>query len=171
MIVVDIGCETHAGKGRLAGAEESIYKLIRRFEPDYLLGFDPLLPGSSSSRRRRTRITLEPWAAWLYNGRVQMHSRGDGSGITHDGATSVPCFDLPAWLEVALRGPHEVVLKLDCEGAEYPLLHAICNRGIDKALSLVLVEWHENLDREGDFPSYGWHLMGRPELACPVEEW
>ena len=170
MIVVDIGCEAHAGKGRFAGAEESVHTLCDRFKPRFFYGFDPQLPRGDRRKYRRTRIILSAEAAWLYDGTVLMHMDGDRSGVTHDEANEVPCFDFPQWLQEKVM-VDEVVLKLDCEGAEYPLLWALHDRVIDARLKLILVEWHEGIQWRGDFPSYGWHLMGRPPLRCEVEEW
>jgi len=171
VIVVDVGCMSHAGDGRYSGTEESVHELIGRFKPQFLYGFDPLLGRSMQRNHRRTKISLKPHAAWLYDGYVKMHVNGIRSGITHDQAKRVKCFDFPEWIETALLGPHEIVLKLDCEGAEYPLLWAIHNRELDKRISLILVEWHEGVQWQGDNPSYGWHVMGRPPLRCPVEQW
>lgn len=171
MIVVDIGCESHAGAGRLSGTEESVRKLIDRYRPHRFFGFDPQLERTRKYRYRRVTVQVSRLAAWLYDGNVPMHLRGAGSGITHDEAALVPCFDFPRWLETMLGGGDELVLKLDCEGCEYPLLWAIHHRGLDEELTAVLVEWHEGIEWRGDYPSYGWHIMGRPPLRCEVLEW
>ncbi len=68
--------------------------------------------------------------------------------------------------------PRPVVLKLDCEGCEYPILHEIRRRGIDLTLELVLVEWHDWIyPPTGRQVSHGWEEFGKTDLRCPVEEW
>lgn len=163
MIVVDVGCATQ-------GNEESIHALCDRFHPRTFYGFDPLVVEGTWRSYQGTKVVLYKAAAWLYDGTVQMHLNGDHTGVTHDEATGVECIDFQGFLWHHTQHD-DVILKLDCEGAEYPLLWAIYHSGLDRHLSLLLVEWHEGVRRHGDFPSYGWHIMGRPPLRCEVESW
>jgi hypothetical protein len=80
-------------------------------------------------------------------------------------------FDFPAWLEAIVGIAPPVIVKLDCEGAEYPILRKVHDRGIDLHLAGILVEWHDGIDPDGDFYGHGWNEMGRPELRCAVEAW
>ncbi len=104
---------------------------------------------------RTTKVWASQSAAWLYDGFIGYSE----SGITSQtgemmGPAAVPCFDLAKFIR-SLTG--EIVLKLDCEGAEYELLPYVHEDGSDALLSLLLVEWH-----------------GEPltlPFRCPVEVW
>lgn len=167
MIVVDVGCYPH-------GPEESIHKLIDRFHPEILFGFDPfpaLVEGVATVDG--TVVVLRRAAAWTEAGvlpiRVESHDGvpGIATGVTTFGdpdRIEVEAFDLLGFL-VAL--PAGAVLKLDAEGAELPILRSVAARGIDERLSLVLVEWHPEELAHGMFCE----VEDRPRLLCPVEEW
>lgn len=145
MIVVDIGSKTHTG-------EESIEKLVERFHPTILYGFDPHhVTGPDGERWKigSTEVWVQSKAAWIYDGSVPF--RLDGSASTIGLGTPVECFDLCAFLAPKLAtGYTDVVLKLDCEGAEFTLINALRSAGLLEQLKLLLVEWH---------------------LPCPFEEW
>lgn len=168
MIVVDVGCHPH-------GNEESVNKLIERFRPSILFGFDPYpLLEEGVIYTAGTTIVRRRVAAWTHANhlpyRVEGHEGvpGIASGIVapNDATHIVDGIDLPAFLS-ALPADDGLVLKLDCEGAEYPLLAALHRLDVDERLSLVLVEWHpEEL-------AHQFYLVpeDRPVLRCPVEEW
>lgn len=143
-IVVDVGCKSHE-------AERSIEPLIERFKPNVIYGFDPhpqTQPGTYTEGDTLVVITRE--AAWAYDGMVGYVV--DGASSRLDGERGVRCFDFAAWLGglLAEEPDAEVILKLDCEGAEFELLARLRERGLLEGLARVLVEWH--------FP-------------CPVERW
>lgn len=169
MIVVDIGSAEQ-------GPEESVRKLIERFRPDALFGFDPQNGTRGNGSYLRTPIFLSSMAAWIYDGTVGFELSGITSGIPGDGPRTnepllaTPCFDLANFLKVLLSmGP--VTLKLDCEGAEYPLLRHLRREDVDSRLDRVLVEWHTGTEVHGDFYAHGWDVDGRVLIRCPVEEW
>lgn len=159
MIVVDVGCMTH-------GDEESVLALVRRFRPAVLYGFDAhpeLVEGIDCVEG--TVVVRRRLAAWTHDGVVPLYVGTTRTGV-HEGARVVPtvetaCFDLAAWLRCL---PHGSILKLDVEGAEYPLLARIAEAGVDELLDLVLVEWHDPDRAHGYFAE-------RPSLACRVEDW
>lgn len=168
MIVVDVGAMAY-------DRDESIAPLIDRFHPDVMFAFDPHpdfeegvdhLDGSVVISRRL--------AAWTFGGDVPFAVEGIRSGIpacAREGSAShsdpgekfgrARSFVLAAFLRTL---PPPLVLKLDVEGAEYPLLNQISANHVDERLALVLVEWHSE---ELAHDLYG----PRPELQCPVEEW
>ncbi len=164
MICVDIGCHDHpAHEG---SSQDSIGRLIERFHPRVVFGFDPH-PGVSvaSTVRDGVRVITERKAAWTHDGMVAFSEREEPltSRIDEDGDARVPCFDLAEFLIEQLPQGH-IVLKLDAEGAEYPLLSRIIDQDVDEFLTLVLVEWHEPRK---------WQARRRLEraLRCPVEPW
>lgn len=139
---MDLGCATH-------GEDESIDALIARFRPDHFYGFDPFLGAEVHGHG----FDLYPTAAWLHDGTVQYERNGIRSAVL-TGGSDVECFDLAAFLRSLAAD--ELVVKLDVEGAEYPLLRELHRTGVDERITLLLVEWHSD---------------ERVEMACPVEEW
>lgn len=159
-VVVDIGCVPR-------GREESVQRLTERFQPHVLYGFDPdpeLVEGVEyvGADGRITVIIRRRLAAWTYDGVAPIVFDGICTGIDKKGETLAQCFDLAPWLRSLPVGM--VVLKLDCEGAEYPILQRIHKLGIDQHLGRILVEWHPRKT------AHGWGRR-RPVLDCPVEEW
>lgn len=159
-IVVDVGCKSHE-------AEVSIPKLIDRFDPQLLLGFDPHPQlGEGVSCMVNTTVVTRRAAAWTCNGSLAFRFDGTRSAPNRHAMNTVPCFDLSALLRLALP-PVGIVLKLDIEGGEYRILDHLLRTGADRLLALVLVEWHE-LDREH---RRGQRARLERELRCPVEPW
>lgn len=156
VVCVDVGCAIHPG-------EDSIARLIERFQPERLYGFDPLTDGQPA-RIGMTKITLMPVAAWTSTGTIGFRRDGSRSHIGTDSGDHVACVDLAAFirgLEAA-----EIILKLDAEGAEYTLLPHLHDQGVDRLLRLVWVEWHPQRDPDGTIEQ-----RIRAELACPIEDW
>lgn len=59
----------------------------------------------------------------------------------------VPCFDFSKWIE-QFRGD-TVILKMDIEGAELPILTKMMEDGTDTIPTVTFVEWHD-----GKMPTY-----------------
>lgn len=178
MIVVDVGCQPHPGKGRCAGGEESVYKLCERFHPDVLIGFDPLVEDIVSQYTHEghtTTIMLRQALAWhepvpgeTFPVLIRDDSTHQPRGA-EDGDGWFPAVSIPDLLDCL---PRPVIVKFDCEGCEYPILHEIRRRDIDLTLDLVLIEWHDWIyPPTGRQVSHGWEEFGKTELRCPVEGW
>jgi FkbM family methyltransferase len=147
MIVTDLGCADY-------GYQDSVAGLIAEYHPSTLYGFDPAPRlAERAYRQGRTKVVLNRMAAWLYDGEVPYHDAGTSSRIG-EGDTMVPCFDLAKWLRPKLR--RGVVLKMDIEGGEVPVLEHLVAEGLDSQLQELVVEWH------GD---------NRVAVACPVRDW
>jgi FkbM family methyltransferase len=166
-IVVDLGCATHED-------EESIAKLTGRFHPAMYYGFDPW-PDMREQTEPRLQILRR--AAWTYDGIVELAlgswrewdatvvREKNGRGEWHR-TTMVPCFDLARFL-AELPSKHTLVVKMDVEGAEFPLLQHLIDTDTDVLIDLLLVEWHDE------------KMVPRPDrrmlieaLRCgAVEEW
>jgi hypothetical protein len=172
LIVVDIGCHPQ-------GNEESIAKLCKAYKPTILYGFDPfpgLEPGIDwydhrvPTRRRerweQTIIVRSRLAAWTKDGFVSYQESGITSAVVPYvySPSVVPCFDLVAWLKTLPLPEEELVLKIDAEGSEYPLLWAIYNTALDLLIKEALVEYHP------EHAANGW-FEERPPLRCPVDDW
>jgi FkbM family methyltransferase len=175
MIVVDLGCFPHRH-------EVSIGPLIAQFRPDVLYGFDPW-PGlvEGETEIDGTRVVLERKAAWTEDGFVEFarvrglrgwdstvmrekNMRGEWSKSRSREVIRVPCFDFSEWLR---RVPEPPVVKLDVEGAEFPILEQMVREGTDALVSELLVEWHD--DRMPGFLERKTRLL--ESLRCTVNTW
>jgi len=162
VIVIDLGCKTW-------GEQDSLSELEYRFRPDLLFGFDPHAEAGEGidhwgPNGECVRVFARR-AAWLFDGFVDWVEDGDCSGIPDEpGMTPavVACFNFGSFLSALPQG--DLVVKMDIEGGEYPLLADLAMRGLDERISLLLVEWHTPELSHGLFAE-------RPELRCPVEEW
>lgn len=114
-----------------------------------------------------TVIVRSRLAAWTNNGFVSYREAGICSGVVPEGdsAAAVPCFDLVAWLKTLPMPDEEVVLKVDAEGSEFPLMWAIYDNALDLLLKEVLIEYHPASTANG------WWRDDRPSLRCPVQDW
>jgi hypothetical protein len=168
MIVIDVGCQQRE-------TEESIHQLIDRYHPELLLGYDPdpaleegteLIDGTVVIRRRA--------AGWISSGIQPVHFDGIRTGIDHrphQPTHMVETVDIPNLIRALPT--HEIILKLDCEGAEIEILTRLASEGGDTRLQLVLVEWHPT--DLGTDHGRGWTRQQIRDFAttlrCPVEEW
>lgn len=170
MIVVDLGCETH-------GNEESIRRLVERFHPELLLGFDPL--SEPAVLRVDGSIVVKVCAAAGVEDGVTHVGIGDGGGMNTtvmrdkygSGEWNVTmiarCFDFARFLATV---PEPIIVKMDIEGAEYAILEKIVADGTDDRMSLLLVEWHDHMME--DPAAYEQRRLALYEdLRCPVEGW
>lgn len=93
-------------------------------------------------------------AAWVKDGEVlfAIDTETDGIGSTamtskkavwdSGQITSVPCFDFSEWLQ-QFKGCF-VVLKMDIEGAEFPILEKMIADNTDEIVGRLMVEFHAN---------------------------
>jgi FkbM family methyltransferase len=170
VIVVDLGCFPHRD-------EYSIEPLVRRYRPDVLFGFDPwprLVEGETLFEG--TRVILERKAAWIEDGEIEFayvrgfrawnstvmrakNTRREWSGAGE--VIRVPCFDFSTWLRDV---PEPPVVKVDVEGAEFPILERMVEQGTDTLVRELIVEWHD--DRMEDFAERRARLIS--QLRCPI---
>lgn len=54
----------------------------------------------------------------------------------------VPAIDFSAWLRRTVSPDDHVVVKMDIEGAEYPVLTRLLDDGTINLISVLYVEWH-----------------------------
>lgn len=159
MIVIDVGAMPHP-------PEESTYFLADKFKPPLLYAFDLgpwFKPGAEDYKT--TRIIRDQRAAWVFPGYVPYRNEGMCSGvISHGNENRVECFDLA---EFILDLDLPVILKLDCEGAEYMLMPHLKETGAEKLIELVLIEWH------AEHLANGWWVTPaeRVHLDCEEVDW
>jgi len=173
MIVVDLGCFPHRD-------EISIERLVERYRPDVLYGFDPwpeLVEGETNVDG--TRVVLERKAAWIEDGEIEfarvrgfrgwdstvMKAKNSRREWTSAGEViRVPCFDFSSWVR---RLPEPPVVKLDVEGAEFPILERLHDDGTDALVAELLIEWHD--EKMADFADRKAALLSA--LRCPIGLW
>jgi FkbM family methyltransferase len=173
MIVVDLGCFPHRD-------EISIERLVERYHPDVLYGFDPwpaLVEGETYVDG--TRVVLERRAAWVEDGEIEfarvrglrgwdstvMKAKNSRREWTSRGEViRVPCFDFSSWLRTL---PEPPVVKLDVEGAEFPILERLHEDGTDALVAELLIEWHD--EKMADFAERRAALLSA--LRCPIGPW
>ena len=119
-----------------------------------------LIPSIVECSLRAGRPFWVMWAAaWVTDGTIDLFESGAHEASTvvpgkleHSGwpqidytrSLTVPSLDISAWLKRTLTGYDEIVLKMDIEGAEYPILEKMI---ADRTLGLVTrlsCEWHED---------------------------
>lgn len=147
MIYIDLGCyngdtvEQFINWGQLFGdiSEAEIY------------AFDPQkFPKSWKDIKLRQsqhvkKMEFRTKAAWTDNTTLTLSDKGIGATVMFDKARThkaktVKAFNFPAWLD-RLKDK-EIYLKMDIEGAEYPILEKMINFNLDKKIKLLMVEWH-----------------------------
>lgn len=182
MIVVDVGCAKYGGK------HDSLERLLEMFDPvDELYGFDPNLEGLREAawwlpKRDRnepllmnygwqlgdTRVYLKGVGVSTYDGQIGFRADGLNGWTAANTAYAmplVPCIDLARFLEELPEGP--VVLKMDAEGAEYPVLLHLWETGADARLTKALIEWHGDDD---EHLAHNRELLER-KLRTELEVW
>jgi len=152
-VVIDVGCAEYPGA-------ESVRQLVERFKPSLLYGIDPAAtPGTTWVND--TRVIRLRAAAWTEIGEVGFDVNGMCSKIGN--GPPVSTLDLALIVRRAAARNQPVILKLDCEGAEYELLEYLLETGDADHLDKVLVEWHGHEAERRDA------ITAR--LNCPVEGW
>lgn len=94
-------------------------------------------------------------AVWVHDGMVEFAVDSDkqplGSTVESSKASiwnnnkhiMVDCIDFSEWLK-QFSGYSEVVVKMDCEGAEFEILNKLLDDGTLPIITLLLVEFHQN---------------------------
>lgn len=135
--VIDVGCAQHGG-------DESIHYLIAEFSPVRLIGFDPAATFDPPSwEENGCAVETHRAAVWTHDGEIGWSGTGLSGRVdfTKGRRDYVRCVDLAGVID-GIPETHDVILKIDAEGAEYDLLPYLVDVGLDERLRLVWVEWH-----------------------------
>lgn len=138
-------------------------------------GFDPN-PDLEKDWRREEGVTFEASAAWLYDGTIALTVRPPdrpyGSTVMPEKVdwgqgkiVTVPCFDFAKYLEQFKND--FVIVKMDIEGAELPVLTHLIEQGADQFIGKLMVEWHDA--KMPAYPSNRQWILDN--LSCEVIEW
>lgn len=161
-VVVDVGC------GKYDGKYDSMERLIVMHSPQAIYGLDPNPDGAREAAfwmpkrapddplavtyvgdRRGIHLTIVNAAAWTHDGQIGFRADGlSGWSAASSRLPQVPCVDLAAYC-FALLDRHEIdgerpqlIVKLDCEGAEYDLIPHLRQNDLDPLIDTLMVEWH-----------------------------
>jgi len=164
-VVVDLGCHHHPE--HQGASQDSIARLIERYKPHTLYGFDPhsqLAAGVTVENGTEVYRVCE--AAWIMDGETTYAEAGLSSSVG-SGGDPVTCIDTARLIREVFEfyADDDVVLKADIQGSEYAVLEWLITTGAIKCVSYLLVEWH---------PVDGWEARKAAileRMTCPVEEW
>lgn len=150
-VVIDIGCCTHEG-------DDSVSQLIADYQPSLLYGLDPLLDHAVTFKRGTTLTMLIPCAAWVDDSDVEL---GVGAGSPLDATVVRDKDDRGEWANTqTVRGTDiaktvlslkrgwmepgdRLVMKMNAEGAEFPLLDHLIATGAIDAVDVLVISWHD----------------------------
>lgn len=131
---------------------------------------------SEVERTGHPRVTLYDKAVWTHDGTANLYLGHHESStlllgkrvppvydqqIDYDNPVPVPCIDFSAWLAREVDSEDQVTVKMDIEGAEYPVLRKMIHDGTLALISLLYIEWHH--DRFPEMPAHE-----HDELAAAV---
>ena len=111
------------------------------------------------AREIKQPVCLIGAAAWIHDGVISFYQSGRKSASTimlgkservdkgwpeidYSKSTEVPCFDFSKWIAGFIRPSDNLIVKMDIEGSEYPILKKMID---DQTLSLIkklFCEWH-----------------------------
>lgn len=121
-------------------------------------------------------IKIEQSAAYTYNGEIEYTLRPLdaplGSTVMKEKVDwgmgdilKVPCFDFAEFVKQN-HGDYTIV-KMDAEGAEFPILDHLIEQGADEFIDILLIEWHDTkLPRR---KSNKGEILSK--LSCEVYQW
>jgi len=92
-------------------------------------------------------VQLRNEAVWIFNGMVAFLKTGDDSGrVIENSSILYPCIDLVERLPACVD-----LLKMDIEGAEFPVLTKLCETGAIQKVRRLVCEFHIWRDKTDDF--------------------
>lgn len=166
-VVIDLGCYTHPRYPE----DESVHRLIDRFHPERLYGFDPHpgMPIVKLAEYGGCDVMLLRAGVWVEDGLFPYDLRPDRplAAAVGSGPIQVHCIDVATLIEGIAPEGSGLVVKMDVEGCEYPLLNHMLVRGSFRRIGLLLVEWHA---LPADFTEAERDRIVAA-IPCPVEAW
>ncbi|MFC9466057.1 FkbM family methyltransferase [Streptomyces coelicoflavus] len=138
-------------------------RFIRELPDHDFYAFEPnkdLLP---SIRRQveqaphHPRVAISSSAVWIHDGTIDLFLGHHESStvlpgkvvppmydqqIDYSSPIAVPATDFSSWLRRTVTADDHVVVKMDIEGAEYPVLTKLLADGTINLISVLYIEWH-----------------------------
>jgi FkbM family methyltransferase len=168
---------------------------LRKFMDDYpdseLFAFEPnselisTIANVVASGSRPQAATIANQAVWIRDGTVDLFLGHHESSTLLEGKTVprrynqqidytaprvVPCIDFSAWIRRTFSEDDEIIVKMNIEGAEYPVLSKMVEDETLGLVSALFVEWH--YDRFGHMTRED-HLAVVEQVASytTIEPW
>ncbi|MFE7837352.1 FkbM family methyltransferase [Streptomyces sp. NPDC057474] len=103
------------------------------------------------------RVEISHSAVWTHDGTIDLFLGHHESStvmpgkrvppmydqqIDYSAPVSVPATDFSSWLRRTVTADDHVVVKMDIEGAEYPVLTKLLADGTINLVSVLYIEWH-----------------------------
>lgn len=86
-------------------------------------------------------------AVWNRDGKISFDARGNDSGlVSEDGEEQIPCFDIAELISEQVD-----LLKMDIEGAEYPVIERLAKSGKIANVKRIAAEFHMTRAQTPDF--------------------
>ena len=93
-------------------------------------------------------------AAWIFDGQIKLYtglqesnsvySTKTTGGISKDRFLLVRCFDLAKYIRNNYTKEDYIIIKMNCEGAEYNLIPHLKDKGLLDWVNTWYVQWHWN---------------------------
>lgn len=127
------------------------------FEPNTALR--PSIDANIEQAQHAGSVEVIPGAVWTEDGTVDLFLGHHESStvmpgkrvppvydqqIDYNSPIAVPAVDFSAWLRRTALPEDHVVVKMDIEGAEYPVLRKLLADGTIDLLSVLHIEWHHD---------------------------
>lgn len=92
-------------------------------------------------------------AVWIYDGKIEFYHGKNSSeesssviqskiNVSKKNHETVDCVDLSQWILRNFNHQHHLILKMDIEGAEYPIISKMLNEGSFSYIKRFFVEFH-----------------------------
>lgn len=103
------------------------------------------------------RVEISHSAVWTHDGTIDLFLGHHESStvmpgkrvppmydqqIDYSAPVPVPATDFSSWLRRTVTADDHVVVKMDIEGAEYPVLSKLLTDGTINLISVLYIEWH-----------------------------
>lgn len=99
--------------------------------------------------KQKKNLTVSNKAAWVTNGKIEFTVDDIGSTVMKSKKNwgkgeiiEVECFDFSEWLQN--NADEFVIVKMDCEGAEFPILERLIADNTIELIDMLWVEMHPN---------------------------
>lgn len=152
------------------GAHIGLFSLFAASRGARVLAFEPfpenyaLLAENVAANGMEDRISAFNLAVWESREVIKLHRSHGGTGSHSAFGSSTDAIPVKCTTLAAIFEQHHIercrVLKIDAEGAEYPILYT-APASILSRIEMISLEWHETAD--GEHPSYE-HLQLREFL-------
>jgi len=143
-----IDCGVHEGKN------------LKRHYGFEIYGFEPNPEIFTKIETLEAYTKLFNKAVWLYDDKMEFHitKRSEScslyprSDVGETGIVWVECIDFDKWIKDKFNEDDYIILKMDIEGAEYPVLYNMIHGGSIEYINELFVEWHNNLPEPNKIP-------------------